>query len=319
MILFYTFVFILSCCLLIWSGKWLISGLTGVARFLEWREFVVAFFIMAIAGSVPNLFVGFSSVLHGIPELSFGDIVGGNLLDLTVVIALGALIAKNGLPAKSRMVQTTSIFTIVVTILPLLLILDGTLGRGDGIVLISVFLCYMFWLFSKKERFSRVYDGKEGSAVKEFKIFIKDFGKIIFGVALLLLAAEGIVRSSLFFVQFLDIPIVLVGIFIIGFGNSLPEIYFTIASARSGKTWLILGNLMGSVIVPVTLVLGTVAIICPIEITDFSPFIIARFFLIISAVFFFFFVRTDRRITRKEAAFLLGLYASFALTELFFH
>jgi Ca2+/Na+ antiporter len=79
---------------------------------------------------------------------------------------------------------------------------------------------------------------------------------------------------------------------------------------------MILGDLMGSVIVPATLVIGIVALICPIKINNFSPFVIARFFLVVSALFFFFFVRTDRKITKKEAVFLLSLYFAFVIIEI---
>ena len=315
MIWFYISIFLASCALLFWAGNWLVGGLMRTAKFLGWREFVVAFFIMAFVGSLPNLFVGISSALHGIPQLSFGDIVGGNLIDLTIVVALAALIAK-GLPAESKMVQTTSIFTMAVAILPLILILDGTLGRGDGILLILCFGLYVSWLFSKKERFTKVYDNGKAPVVKEFKTFIKDLGRIILGVICLLAAAEGIVRSASFFAESLNLPIALIGILIVGFGNALPEAYFAIASARKGQTWMILGDLMGSVIVPATLVLGIVALICPIEIVDFSPFAIGRFFLIIAAMFFLFFVRTDRKISKKEASFLLGIYILFVAIEI---
>ena len=74
---------------------------------------------------------------------------------------------------------------------------------------------------------------------------------------------------------------------------------------------------MGSVVIIATLVLGIVALICPIEIEDFSPFAIARLFLIIAAMFFLFFVRTEKKITTKEALFLLGLYVIFFLIEIF--
>jgi cation:H+ antiporter len=139
---------------------------------------------------------------------------------------------------------------------------------------------------------------------------------VILGIGLLLLAGEGIVMSASFFAQSLNLPLVLVGILIIGFGNALPETYFAIVSAKRGQTWMILGDLMGAVIVPTALVLGIVALICPIEILDFSPFVIARFFLIIAALFFFFFVRTGRKITKKEAFFLLGIYIAFLMVEI---
>jgi len=317
MIEIYTFIFIISCLALLWSGELLIKGLTRIAQFLKWKEFVVAFFVVAFAGSIPNLFIGLNSALHRIPELSFGDVVGGNVIDLTLAVALVVLITKASLPARSQLIQSSSIFTIVVALLPIVLILDGTLGRGDGILLISAFIFYVLWLFSKKERFSKIYEEeKEKDTITGFKLFIKDLATVAFALVLLLGAAEGIVRSASFFAQNWNLSLPLIGILIVGVGNALPEIYFAFISAKKGQTGMILGNLMGSIMVPATLVLGIVAIICPIIITNFSPFAIARFFLIISALFFFFAVRTDRKITRKEAIFLLGIYITFVFCEL---
>jgi len=294
-----------------------VSGLMRIARFLGWREFVVAFFVMAFAASLPNLFVGVTSALRKIPQLSFGDVAGNNLAALTLAVALAVLIGKKELPAESRTVQTTSISTIIAAILPLILILDGTLSRSDGIILIFLFVFYISWLFSKKERFTKIYDEHKIPIVKEFKLFLKDLGKVILGIILLILAAQGIVASAQFFALRFNLPLILIGILIIGLGGALPETYFAIASARRGETWMILGDLMGAVIFPATLVLGVVALICPIEIPDFSPLVIARIFLIISALFFFFFVRTGQKITKKEALFLLGIYITFLLVEIF--
>lgn len=316
MLWFYVLIFLVSFALLFWSGSFLVSALMRMARFLGWREFVVAFFVMALAASLPNLFVGINSALHKIPQLSFGDVVGGNLVDLTLAVAIAALIAR-GLPAESRLVQTSCLFTVAIAILPLILILDGVLGRGDGLVLLLTFIFYLFWLFSKEERFKKIYNGAEEEIIKKFKVFIKDLGKIILSLTLLLVAAEGIVRSASFFAESLNLPIAFIGILIVGLGNALPEIYFAIVSARKGETWLILGDLMGSVIVPATLVLGIVALIYPIEITDFTPFALARFFLIISALFFLLVIRTDQKITKKEALFLLLLYLLFVFVEIF--
>ena len=81
---------------------------------------------------------------------------------------------------------------------------------------------------------------------------------------------------------------------------------------------MVAGNLMGSVIFPATLVLGIVALICPIKINDFSPFLIGRVFLVVSAVFFLIFIRTGKRITKKEAVFLLLIYIAFVLAEIFY-
>jgi len=199
--------------------------------------------------------------------------------------------------------------------LPLLLLLDGNLGRGDGVALFLLFFFYLVWLFSKKERFTKIYDDKKNSIVKGFKVFIKDLGKVILGLVFLLIAAQGIVKSATFFAQAFNLHLGLVGILIVGVGSAIPETYFAIIAAKRVQTWMILGNLMGSVVIISTLVLGIVAFICPIEVPDFSPFAIARFFLIIAAMFFLFFVRTDKRLVAKEALFLLGLYITFVVVE----
>ena len=136
-------------------------------------------------------------------------------------------------------------------------------------------------------------------------------------LTLLLIASWGVVQSAQIFADALNVTLPIIGILIIGLGNALPETYFAIVSARKHQTWLILGNLMGSVIVCSTLVLGIVVLISPIKNIDFSPFSIARIFLIISAVFFLIVVRTDQKITKKEGLLLIGIYILFLLTEIF--
>ena len=316
MILFYIIIFIISFLLLILSSSWLIGSLTKLSKFLGWKEFVVAFFTMALAGALPNLSVALSSIFHQVPQLSFAEVVGGNIIDLTVAVALAAFISKGGLTLASRTVQGSAIFTLIVAVLPLFLIVDGYLSRTDGLFLILAFFVYMFWLFSKEDRFSKIYD-----KIKKplgFKTAFQNVGILIGTIFLLLLAAEGIVKSATFFSTSLNFPIALIGILIVGLGNALPEIFFSIQAARKGKDWLVVGNVMGSVIIPSTLVLGLVAFFSPIQIINFSPYAIGRFFLIISAVFFLLFLRTGSKITKKEAVFLLVIYFVFVLAEILF-
>ena len=328
------FVFIISCFVLFWSGSRLVRALMRMARYLGWREFVVAFFVMAVAGSAPNLFIGINSALRGIPQLSFGEIVGGNVVDLTLAVALAVLIGGASLPSASRMVQTSTIFTAGTAILPLILILDGVLGRVDGLILFLAFILYIGWLFSKEERFRKVYKGhikewkfstglrdflrnrKEPKVIRRFKAFLKDSRRAIVALILLLGASWGVVRSAQVFADTLGIALPMIGILIVGLGNALPETYFAVVSARKKQTWMILGDLMGAVIISATFVLGVVALICPIEIGDFSPFATARIFLIIAAIIFLIIVRTGRKITKKEALLLLLIYILFLFSEI---
>jgi len=311
---FYILIFLLSCLVLTISSKWLVDALSKIALFLKMKEFVVGFFIMAFAASIPNFFVGIISALNKVPQLSFGDVTGGNIVDLSLIIGLAALLSKGGLSAQSRTVQGSAIFTILVGTLPLFLISDNYLSRLDGVLLILSFLLYISWLFSKKERFAKIYNhSKEPLTLKYF--FVNSFS-LILSIILLLAGAWGIVKSATFFSVAFNLPIGLIGLFIVGIGNSLPEAFFSVQAAKRGQDWMILGDLMGGIVMTATLVLGIVALICPIEIADFSPFAIARLFLIISALFFIFCVRTDRKITKREALFAVSIYIFFLLAEI---
>ncbi len=312
---FYISIFIGGCYLLYVSGEIIIKSLLRISHLLGLKEFVVAFFVMAISASLPNFFVGVTSAIDQVPELSLGDILGNNLIALTLAVAIALFFAKdNEIPAESETIQTTSIFTIVSSILPIILISDGVLGMGDGFILIGLFVFYMFWLFSKKERFEKIYNEGEDVLVKDFKIFLFDSSKILGALLMLILSAQGVVFSAEFLALKLNLPIMIVGMLVVGFGSALPEIYFSVSSAIKNQSSMIMGNLMGSVIVPASLVLGLVAIIKPIYTDGMELFLISRAFLVLSAIFFFFFTKTERKITKREGVFLFFIYLSFALT-----
>ncbi len=318
--LFHSFLFLFSGFLLLWSVNWLVGSISQIARYLGWKEFVVTFFVMAIVASFPNLFVGIIAALDGIPELSFGDIVGNSVVDFTLVAAIAVFVGKE-LKGEGKLIQKSLLFTIFIAILPLLLILDKELGRGDALVLLVTFVLYSIWLFSNREEYTSVFNhtnspGQRAQPIARFRRFVQNIFKTLAALMLLAGAAQGVVYAIQFFVSEFHVPIATVGILVLGLGSSLPEIYFTIAAAKKRNSGVILGDLMGSVIVMATLVLGIVAFIHPITIENFSPFALARFFLIGSAFFFLVFLRTEHKITRREGVFLLFVYITFVIGEI---
>src|SRR3989344_2454505 len=286
-LLFVVAIFLSSCIVLSWLSGSLIGSLALVARYLRWREFIIAFFVMAFATSLPNLFIDINAAFQGKPELAFGDIIGGNLADLTIVLAIAVFFSKKGLVAESEL------------------------------VLIFSFVVYSFWLFSKKGRFKKRYHSRTEAENMGFGGFLWNIGKMAVLVALLLAASQAVVVSAQFFSDQLGISLALVGILIVGLGNAFPELYFSVISARKEENWLVLGNLIGSVIICSTLVLGIIAVFFPFEIKDFSPFVTARMFLIIAALLSLLFIRSGRKITKKEGLFLLAIYILFLITEIF--
>lgn len=309
--------FIASMFILSWLSSRMVSTLVDIAKYLHWREFIIAFFVMAVAASLPNLFVDVGAALRGMPQLAFGDILGGNLVDLTLVLAISVFFGKKALPAESEMVQKSAIFTSIITVLPILLIWDGRLDRIDGVVLLIAFVLYAVWLFSKGDRFKKVYRGRPKKESSGYLGFLMNAVKIVIFLVLLLATSYFIVNSAQFFSVQLGISLSLVGILIVGLGNCFPELFFSIISAKRGENWLVLGDLMGSVIICATLVLGVVALIAPFEVKDFSPFLITRIFTIVASMVFLVLIRTGKKITKIEGLIFLSIYILFLFVEVF--
>jgi cation:H+ antiporter len=300
--------------LLALSGKWMIDALSRIGVCLKLKEFVLAFFVVGIGATIPNLVIGIMAAANKIPELSFGDVVGSNIFDISIVVGLAALVSRAGLSSNSRTVQGSAIFVVIIALLPLFLILDGELSRLDSVLLLITFAIYVFWLFSKKDRFSKVYE----NCPKKFKWseIVKDVVIILIGLAMLLLGGQGIVKSATFLYQQMNLPLGLIGIFVVAIGTCMPETVFSIQAARRGQDWMILGNQMGNVAITSTFILGIVSLITPIKIADFSPFAIARSFLMIAVISFFFFAKTGQKITRSEGFVLIGIYIVFLIAEI---
>src|SRR3989344_6142095 len=280
MIFLHIFIFITASLVLAKSGALVVQTLSRIARFLKWSEFAVAFILMAFVFSLPELFVGISSVIHNIPEISFGNIIGANVINLTLAVGLAVLFI-GGLKVDRKVVRKDSLLTVISALFPFILILDGELSRVDGAILLFGFFIYIYWLFSQKERFSRIYNNANWG----FRQFFKDILIFLVSVAILFLSAELVIWSAVIFAGALKIPMVVVSVLLIGGGTALPEAYFVTRAAIQGNKEMILGNLMGCVVVTSLFILGLVALLSPIKIADFSPYVIARIFLLVSAVF----------------------------------
>ena len=182
---------------------------------------------------------------------------------------------------------------------------------------VALFFAYLIWVFSSRARYASRHSVKSRPvSVKNFRHFLKDLTHTLVALVVLVLAVEGLIQSTVEIASGLGVPFYIIGILIIALGNALPEIYFSFHAARQGRSGLVLGDLMGAIIVPATLVIGVTALIRPIEIIDPAPFTIARIFLILAALFFFFFVRSNSKVSRREGLLLLVMYLLFVFLEI---
>jgi len=304
---------------MIFAGNWLVKSLSDISETLGIKQFTVAFLLMSLATSSPELFIGVNSALRGISELSLGNIIGQNIIHFTVAIFI-CVIISGGFYVKSKAIINTAFFSGFMALFPLILIMDGDLSRIDGLILIGLFCIYIFRMLKNSKTHDKKYDDldikNDRTILEKFRLFFKDFGIFILGSALLLIASYGIVTSSMFFAEALDIPLVLIGVLIVGLGTALPEVYFSAFSAKSGAVELMAGNLLGSTVVSTSLVLGIVSIISPINNIEFLSYFLSRVILFISVILFIFFMLSDKKITTREGWLLLMIYVIFVATEI---
>lgn len=315
----YSTIFFGSAWLMHLSGGWIIDGLTRLSKVLGVREFIVGFLVMASAASLPNLFLGITSATRGIPELSLGDVFGNNFVAMTLAVAVAIFFAKKKeVETGGKTVQTTAVFTMGSALLPIILLFDGVLSRTDGIILIGLFFAYILWLFSQQNLFSQIYSSIENdsSPIIKIKESLKDASLVAVSLGILIMASIGIVLSASFFAVGFGVPLLIIGLLMTGLGNAMPEIYFAVASSKRGETQLIIGNLMGSVIFPATLVLGIVSLIHPIT-ASFALAMDSRVFLLIASILFLIFAKSKNKISLPEGIILMLLYLTFVLFVIF--
>ena len=295
-----------SCISLALGGFLAQESLSRLARHYGFKEFFLGFTVMALSTSLPELIVGLSSALNNISSLSFGDVIGSNVVDLTLVIGSVALAA--GKVRIERNLRKNWLFTLFLTSMPLILFLDGELSIIDGIILLLGFGFYMSQLIRERK------ETKKPLVKLTEQELVSTIFSLVVGIILLILSARWIIRSSILLLQDFNIQPIVIGIVLVSIGTSLPELSFEIQSIRRGKEGLVLGDLFGSLVLNSTLILGLVSVINPIK-AGFTPFLTTSLFLILASLVFFFSVE-DGKITRTEGFLLLCLYAIFLITSI---
>lgn len=310
MVLINALYFGISCLFLIASGTFLVKSLSSIARMLRISEFSAAFIIMATATSLPELFVGISSAMQGTPALSLGNVIGSNILNLTLITGIIVLLSKE--IKTNKKIEKDSYFMLFGILLIILLYVIGrTLSRIDGILLLGFFGVNLYRTFKKRKKFRKKMEIKIYRENKFLPLFI------------FIVAFVGLVFSSQFAVKYakalaieLSIPEILIGLFLLSIATTLPELVFGISAAKMQHNEMGIGDEIGTILTNSTLILGVVAVLHPIE-SAFLPFIASAIFMFIAAFIFTTFLITGRKLETLEGISLILFYVLFIVLELF--
>ncbi len=313
MIFVYLGLLFLSVYILIKSGTVAIKKLVAMARYLRISEYILAFILMALATSLPEFFIGINAALTKNSVLSLGNVIGSNIVNLSFVLGLVVIVGR-GIRVESKIAKRDAWLVFFISILPLLLLIDKSLSRADGIVLLLVFVWYLRHVLKSKEAFEKRVNHLTPS-VEEFKKFTKNLFIFISAIIILLASSWGTVETATLVAEFLSLPLVLIGIILVAIGTSLPELVFGIKSVIIKHEGMNLGNLIGSTVMNSTLVLGVTSLIYPIKIENFNVIMTGGLFMILAILLANFFIATKEKISWKEGVVLIALYLVFLVAE----
>ncbi|MBU2563995.1 sodium:calcium antiporter [Patescibacteria group bacterium] len=316
MIFLYLIIFVIACFVLIKSGGFLVKILIMLSRYFKLTEYVFSFVLMAFATSVPELFVGITSGIRGLSNISLGNIIGANLINLTLTLGIIVIVSK-GLKIQSKIAKKDAWIVLFISLLPLLLLFDKNLSRGEGVLLVLVFAWYIYRILKDKDAFHKRMDHMKrdvGAYIKLVKNFLYFFIAFIF----LIISSLVVVETAKLIAIELYLPLALVGIILVAIGTSLPELVFGVRAAVTKHEGLSLGTLIGSIVVNSTFILGLVAIIHPIQLESLNVIYIGGFFMVVSILLVNIFISSKEKISWKQGLFLILFYVAFLIVEFLF-
>ena len=315
---FYFGVMTLFFFLLIKSTKIVLASLRVMVSSTHVSAFGLASFLLAFSTSLPELLVGISAGLQNQGGLALGTIIGSNIANMSLVLGTAALVA-GALEATDDFLKKDVFYVFLAGSLPLLLMIDGLMSRVDAIILLAVYVMYNSTVLHGQRKKLAKREIHEDPLWRRVLVRFSQkeveqgVVKLLIGVSILIISADMVVRMATLIGQAFDVPALLIGLFIVAVGTSLPELAFEILAIRRGEVQMAFGNILGSVVTNSTLILGVTALISPITlIAGKQVYLIGTVGYIVTFAVFWGLVWSKRKLERWEGALLLLTYLLFA-------
>jgi len=300
--------------LLIWGADRMVLGAAALGRNLGLSPMIVGLTVLGFVTSAPEMLVSATAALAGVPDMAIGNAVGSNIANIGLVVGATALVRP--LMARSSTLRRELGAMTVVSIAPVILFVDGILGRWDGVILTLSLLGFLFWVVRIGLRASG-HDPIEAQFAAEIPGDVKNSIAVmwlILGFIILLGGANTMVWGSENLARTIGISDLIIGITIVAVGTSLPELAVSLMAALKGEHGLALGNIIGSNAFNMLAVIGIAAIIQPGPLEDMS--IVTLHLPVMGAFtiafFFMTYNETDTiQVRRPSAAFLLSGFVAY--------
>jgi len=287
--------------MLIKGADWFVDGASGIATKFGIPQLVIGLTIVAMGTSAPEAAVSISAAIGGSADITIGNIVGSNILNIFIILGISAVITT--LAVASSTIKYETPFMILITILLLVLGLDGTIGLIDGIILIAAFITYLTYLFIMAKN-----NKEEQPEAKQMAIW-KAILLTIIGLALIILGSNVTVDAATAIAKAFGVSERFIGLTIVALGTSLPELFTSVSAARKHNADIAIGNIVGSNIFNILFVVGLSSVIIPVPFA--SNFIFDTIVAIVAAALLLVCCLKTKSLKRWAGILMLICYAAY--------
>lgn len=279
--------------LLVKGADFLVEGSSSIAKKFHIPEIIIGLTIVSIGTSMPELFVSTTSAIEGHSDMAIGNVIGSNVCNLVLILGLSTVIRPIKFQRETRIIEIPVCLALTV-IFMVLCNIGGGISRIDAIILMilfAMFIAYTIFMAKKGEQFDSKNEGKENEKENLDEIpILKNLFLIILGVIGLKFGGDFTVDNAVILAQHFNISEQIISLTILAIGTSLPELVTSVTAAFKGSSDIALGNIIGSNIFNMLLIIGVAAFINPViynlqynvdmAILIFSTFVLALFPLI---------------------------------------
>lgn len=271
------------------GAKFLVDGASRIALALGIPPLVVGMSIIAFGTSLPEFVFNLTSSTTDASDLAIGNIVGSNIANIALILGITGILKP--VHISSSVMRKEYVFMAITALMLFVFALDGEISRNDGIIFVITFVGYLYWLFKSG---NVAKDAEVFSSVKRSEpLWVKNISFIAGGLLSLIYGADLMVDSATSIAISLGISEMVIGVTIVAIGTSLPELAASVAAIINKENDISLGNIVGSNIFNVLFVIGFVALISPLAVSDIwslpfhMPYMLAIVLLIIPLYAFY--------------------------------
>ncbi len=312
--------FSLGLTLLYYGASWLVKGSSTLAKDLGIRPIVIGLTVVAFGTSAPELFVSVISSIQGKSMIAVGNAVGSNICNIGLVLGLTALC--NPIITNGSVVKYDIPIMIGISFFLLLISLDSQISRIDGFILFSGIIIYTFFNYYFSAGKAKTTDANQEPLicnVEKKKFTSTKYGQvilIIIGISGIIAGADILINAAVKIMQTFGVSEKFIGLTIVAFGTSLPELATSVVSALKKEMDISIGNLIGSNVFNILSVLGAASLIRPIPINGGfieSGLIYDYLVMICISVLLWWMLTKKPVVTRTNGAILLTAYTSYII------